>query len=587
MKCKSSGAKYPELSFYRFPKDEERCAEWVLRCGRKDLQGKPVKYLNTNCRICAKHFEPKQILNTGRLVWNAVPTKFKHQHSKSRKRERERAKQIHARSGPLGQRLKKKLAHLDTVNDDKKEEVISQEPLSKYLKFSEKDLEVRVRDQRQNVCWRNLQSTEKDAERREAHPSQEPASSKLQTSDDDMTVIEMDHSYINADSELSEGHNKSAKGVEQESFEEDQPKAPEKVQSPHQSSSEHSDLQPDCQKTPKIAHVKSLLSATLKPIKGTPNVQFQLVDASKNSQTTCLELVNKDGSYFLVSSEVQQQRVPLRISCPSTSKLIQFPPTNVQNETSHSIQKTASVKKLLQKVTTKPVGFQACSQIISTPNGHHPHVHLQNVHEITKQSGLEEQTKTNIKNVHHEEIVVAAKCTRRSVKKNSSTLRVRLFRAKLKIKKLEAALEKMKKQKSRHKEKKKRALKEVSWASLTLDKRKLHGRRYSERQKRFAIGLYKQSRKAYQFCRKELSLPSVRSLQEWMKKDKSKSKHVLSESLQASVPAGNYTEADGCTAEEEAPRITGLISVQETTEAVSPGQDIEVLIQTSEQGGLF
>lgn len=361
------------------------------------------------------------------------------------------------------------------------------------------------------------------------------------------------------------------------------------MQSPHQRSLEHSNLQPDCQKTPKIVCVKRLLNATLKPIKGAQNVHFEPGVHSKNCQTTCQELVNKDGSYFLVSSESPQQRAPLRVSCPSTSKVIQLPPAIVRNETSHSIQKTASVKKPLQEARMKAVGFQVCSQMTSPPNGHHPHVQLQNGHEMTKRNErLQEQTKTNIENVHHEEIVVAAKRTRRSAKKNTSTLRVRLFRAKLKIKKLEAALEKVKKHKARHKEEKKRALKEFSWASLS-DKRKLHGRRYSEKHKRFAIGLYKQSRKAYQFCRKELSLPSVRSLQEWMKKDKlknQKSKNVSSDSVRACVTTGNSTEAERCTAEEETPRITGLISVQETTEAVSPGQDIEVLVQTSERGGV-
>ncbi|XP_071494064.1 uncharacterized protein [Diadema antillarum] len=63
-------------SLYRFPKDPGRCARWVQNTRRKDLLGKSPLYLYSNCRLCSKHFEDGQILCTGRLVWNAVPTKF-------------------------------------------------------------------------------------------------------------------------------------------------------------------------------------------------------------------------------------------------------------------------------------------------------------------------------------------------------------------------------------------------------------------------------------------------------------------------------------------------------------------------------
>ncbi|XP_071477282.1 uncharacterized protein [Diadema antillarum] len=63
-------------SLYRFPKDPGRCARWVQNTRRKDLLGKSPLYLYNNCRLCSKHFEDGQILCTGRLVWNAVPTKF-------------------------------------------------------------------------------------------------------------------------------------------------------------------------------------------------------------------------------------------------------------------------------------------------------------------------------------------------------------------------------------------------------------------------------------------------------------------------------------------------------------------------------
>ena len=53
-----------------------RSDRWVQSTRRSDLLNKSPKYLHNNCRICSMHFEPSQILCTGRLVWNAVPTIF-------------------------------------------------------------------------------------------------------------------------------------------------------------------------------------------------------------------------------------------------------------------------------------------------------------------------------------------------------------------------------------------------------------------------------------------------------------------------------------------------------------------------------
>ncbi|XP_033105433.1 uncharacterized protein LOC117107771 [Anneissia japonica] len=63
-------------SFYRFPREKERCTKWIENSGRHDLLQKSIDYIYSNHRICSDHFERSQLLCTGRLVWNAIPTKF-------------------------------------------------------------------------------------------------------------------------------------------------------------------------------------------------------------------------------------------------------------------------------------------------------------------------------------------------------------------------------------------------------------------------------------------------------------------------------------------------------------------------------
>lgn len=77
--CSKNRNAYRDLSFFRFPKDIERCNKWVVNIRREDLRGKPAEYLNKNCTVCANHFESIMFMNAearNRLVWDAVPTIF-------------------------------------------------------------------------------------------------------------------------------------------------------------------------------------------------------------------------------------------------------------------------------------------------------------------------------------------------------------------------------------------------------------------------------------------------------------------------------------------------------------------------------
>lgn len=78
--CGNSSDNTNGVSFFRFPKDEERCKKWVANCGRVDLQNKPAEKLFANYRLCSAHFKRESFSSAyrNRLVWNAVPTVFKH-----------------------------------------------------------------------------------------------------------------------------------------------------------------------------------------------------------------------------------------------------------------------------------------------------------------------------------------------------------------------------------------------------------------------------------------------------------------------------------------------------------------------------
>ncbi|PNF25817.1 hypothetical protein B7P43_G11750 [Cryptotermes secundus] len=77
--CKSNSKEHADLSFFRFPKDEERSKIWSIACGREDLLQKDASYCYINCKICGLHFEDVMFLNfeKNRLKKDAVPILFK------------------------------------------------------------------------------------------------------------------------------------------------------------------------------------------------------------------------------------------------------------------------------------------------------------------------------------------------------------------------------------------------------------------------------------------------------------------------------------------------------------------------------
>uniref|UniRef100_UPI00358FEABB 52 kDa repressor of the inhibitor of the protein kinase-like n=1 Tax=Myxine glutinosa TaxID=7769 RepID=UPI00358FEABB len=77
--CSNRQSKRPDLSFFRFSKNMERCQRWVQNTRKDDLLNRSPVYLSNNCRLCAEHFEEDQFSNRmtkNRLKWNAVPTLF-------------------------------------------------------------------------------------------------------------------------------------------------------------------------------------------------------------------------------------------------------------------------------------------------------------------------------------------------------------------------------------------------------------------------------------------------------------------------------------------------------------------------------
>ncbi len=79
MNCSNSKWSQPQLTFFKFPRDEDRCKIWKQNARRKDIMNKPVTYCNKNLRLCALHFEDTQFMNAHdkkSLIWNAVPRLF-------------------------------------------------------------------------------------------------------------------------------------------------------------------------------------------------------------------------------------------------------------------------------------------------------------------------------------------------------------------------------------------------------------------------------------------------------------------------------------------------------------------------------
>lgn len=71
--CLNISGRLSGLSFFRFPKDAERCKLWLRNCGRTIPV--PMENLYKNYRICGNHFDSSMFLNDlkNRLQSHAVP----------------------------------------------------------------------------------------------------------------------------------------------------------------------------------------------------------------------------------------------------------------------------------------------------------------------------------------------------------------------------------------------------------------------------------------------------------------------------------------------------------------------------------
>ncbi|KAK5646256.1 hypothetical protein RI129_004720 [Pyrocoelia pectoralis] len=76
--CANNDKNNRNISFFRFPKEYERCNKWIRNCGRTDLAEKGSDYCYAAIRICSAHFEDVMFasLLKNRLCRNAVPTLF-------------------------------------------------------------------------------------------------------------------------------------------------------------------------------------------------------------------------------------------------------------------------------------------------------------------------------------------------------------------------------------------------------------------------------------------------------------------------------------------------------------------------------
>ncbi|XP_078258119.1 52 kDa repressor of the inhibitor of the protein kinase-like isoform X1 [Rhinoraja longicauda] len=78
--CSRKSTNCPEIPFFRFPKDPERCQKWVENCRRADLENRSAEQLHKQYRLCARHFEQYLICTNSPyrtvLKDNAVPTLF-------------------------------------------------------------------------------------------------------------------------------------------------------------------------------------------------------------------------------------------------------------------------------------------------------------------------------------------------------------------------------------------------------------------------------------------------------------------------------------------------------------------------------
>ncbi|XP_069671784.1 zinc finger protein 93-like isoform X2 [Periplaneta americana] len=76
--CENRMTNKRNIIFHRFPRDEERCKEWLVRAGRLDLLDKPIELVHSDMALCEAHFEKDCYCKSNCLRSDAVPTIFKH-----------------------------------------------------------------------------------------------------------------------------------------------------------------------------------------------------------------------------------------------------------------------------------------------------------------------------------------------------------------------------------------------------------------------------------------------------------------------------------------------------------------------------
>ena len=76
--CKKNRFENPEMSFFRFPRDEERSKRWKINSRREDISRKSANELFNGTVLCSAHFEDSQFSSArkNRLKKTAVPTLF-------------------------------------------------------------------------------------------------------------------------------------------------------------------------------------------------------------------------------------------------------------------------------------------------------------------------------------------------------------------------------------------------------------------------------------------------------------------------------------------------------------------------------
>lgn len=78
--CTNFRGKVENLSFFKFPKDLERCRIWIKNSAREDLFKRDITTLyDSGLCLCAEHFDVSMFMNPehrNKLVSNAVPTIF-------------------------------------------------------------------------------------------------------------------------------------------------------------------------------------------------------------------------------------------------------------------------------------------------------------------------------------------------------------------------------------------------------------------------------------------------------------------------------------------------------------------------------